>query len=151
MAPVPLIPSERLSGTEPVLFKITAWAVLTPPAAMLGNVIEGTDTDRFVPASRPIVPSEAAAVPVSDTEDGLPAALLATFNAAEKVPTDAELKATVMVQCAPTARVVPQVVPVTVKSLLLVPLIEVAPTFTFAFPVFVSVAVSGSLNVATVL
>ena len=70
----------------------------------------------------------------------LPTALLATFNAAENVPAVVDAKVTVMEQFAPI-RDVPQVFPVTVKSLWLVPLIETPLGRPADEPVFVKVAV----------
>ena len=62
-----------------------------------------------------------------------------------------EAKATVIVQLTPIFKVVPQVLPVIMKSLLFVPLTETVPTDTFALPVFVRVAASDSLCATTVL
>jgi hypothetical protein len=72
---------------------------------------------------------------------GLPVALLATFSAAENVPAVVEANVTVMEQFAPMARVEPQVLPDTVKSLELAPLTETWLILTGAEPVLVNVAV----------
>src|ERR1035437_6929431 len=109
---------------------------------MLGNVIEGTVGGELVPAAR-FSATELDAVPASAEDAGLPTASLATFSNPEKVPATADVKVTVIEQFAPMASVAPQVLPVTAKSLWLVPPIVTPLIFTTNWPVFVSVAVSG--------
>ncbi len=70
-----------------------------------------------VPACRSSVPTEVEAIAVREDVAGLPAALLATSSFPLKVPAEAELNVTVIEQFAPMARVEPQVLPVTLKSL----------------------------------
>jgi hypothetical protein len=107
---------------------------------MAGKVMEGTEGDVLVPASRPR-PTEVSEVPLSVVVAGLPAALLATFNAAENAPAVVDAKVIVMEQFAPIASVDPQVLPVTVKSLWLAPVTDTPLIFTGPDPVFVNVAV----------
>jgi hypothetical protein len=70
---------------------------------MVGKVIEGIVGGVLVPASRPR-PTEVSAVPVKAAAAGLTTALLFTFNDAEKVPAELDVKVTVIVQFAPAAR-----------------------------------------------
>src|ERR1017187_3350341 len=108
-APAPLIAIEvRWSGAEPLFATTTAWPVVMLPATMVGKVIDGTVGVPPVPGAR-LRPTGVSAVPVSVAVAGLPTALLATFKVAENVPAVVDAKVTVIGQCAPTARVVPQV------------------------------------------
>jgi hypothetical protein len=116
----------------------------------VGKVIEGTVGGVLVPASRPR-PTGVSAVPVKAAAAGLTAApLLFTFNDAVNVPAELDVKVTVIVQCAPTARVAMQLL-VWVKSLWLVPLIDTLGVFMVAVPVFVKVAVCCWLPVVKAL
>jgi hypothetical protein len=142
-APAPLIASDRVSGTAPVFVTATACPRLTVPATVLGKVIEGTVGGVIVPAAR-LSPTEVSAVPVNVAAAGLTTPLLFTLRAAENVPAVLDVKVTVIEQLAPIARVVPQVLPVTTKSLWLVPLVDTPVIFRAAVPVFVNVAVCGA-------
>ena len=141
--PAPLIAIEvRLSVCVPLLATTTAWPVVTLPATMVGKVIDGTMGVPPVPGAR-LRPTGVSAVPVKAVAAGLTAApLLFTFNDAVNVPAVLDVKVTVIVQCAPTARGVVQLL-VWVKSLWLVPLIDTLGVFMVAVPVFVKVAVCG--------
>jgi hypothetical protein len=102
--------------------------------------MEGTEGDVPVPASR-LSPTAVSEVAIRVVVAGLPAALLATFSAAENVPAVVDAKVTVMEQFAPMARVDPQVLPVMLKSLWFAPVNETLLIFTGDDPVLVSVAV----------
>ena len=84
----------------------------------------------------------AAPVPVSGTLWGLPDALSATPTEPDRVPAAAGVKVTLMVQLAPGARELPQVL-VSAKS----PVIVIPEIASGAFPVFDSVALWAALVV----
>jgi hypothetical protein len=120
------------------------------PATMVPKAIAGP-VGGTVPACRLIVPADADAVPVKAVAAGVTTApLLFTFNDAVNVPAELDVKVTVIVQCAPTARVAMQLL-VWVKSLWLVPLIDTLGVFMVAVPVFVKVAVCCWLPVVKAL
>ena len=81
-------------------------------------------------------------VPVSDTVCGLPLALSATESEPVRVPVAVGLKVTLIVQLAPAATLVPQVL-VSEKS----PVVEMLVMLRVAVPVLVSVTVSAALLV----
>ncbi len=117
---------------------------------MLAKEIDGTEGEVPEPGFR-LIGLKLAAVAVNAMDAGPPAAFVATFNYPEKLPGVLEVKATVMVQLAPMASVVPQVVPETVTLAALVPLSVMLLIVAFALPVLVRVAVSGSACEITVL
>jgi hypothetical protein len=145
LAPVPVIPNVKAIVVEPVLVKTTAWPAVVVGATTVPKLIVGPDGG-VVPGCKLMVPSDAEAAPVKFVDAGVTTALPFTFNAAKKVPAVAEVKVTVIEQFAPMANVVPQVVPVTEKSLALAPVIVVPVIFIGAVPVLVSVAVCDWLD-----
>jgi hypothetical protein len=92
---------------------------------------------------------EATPVPVRATVCGLPVALSATDSDALRAPVAAGLKVTLMVQFAPAAKLVPQVL-VCAKSAGFVPVNEMLLIANAAVPVFESVTVFAALVVLTV-
>jgi hypothetical protein len=85
-------------------------------------------------------------VPESDTVCGLPAALSATDSLAVRAARTVGRKVTLIVQLAPAARLLPQVL-VCAKFDLLVPVMEMLEIVMVAVPVFVSVTVRAALVV----
>src|SRR5579863_8198268 len=115
-----------LKAVVPPLVRVAIMAALVLPTATLPKF-------KVVGASFTNVP-----VPVSETVCGLPAALSATDTLAVRVPELAGLKVTLMVQLAPAATEVPQVL-VSEKSELLVPVMLIDVMLTALFPSLVRV------------
>jgi hypothetical protein len=118
-ASVPLIvitPVVMVRGEPPVFLSVTTLAALVFPTVVLGNV-------RVVGVKATV---GGGTVPVRVTDCGDPAALSATFNVAVRVPPASGLKLIEMVQVAPAATVVPQVV-VLANEEASVPLIVIPP------------------------
>src|ERR1017187_8770434 len=89
-------------------------------------------------------------VPVTTPDCGEPAALSATEIAAVKLAAEVGVKVTVMVQVAPAANVVPQVL-VSPKLLALVPVTEMLVMVRAVFPGFDNVMGSGVADVLMVV
>ena len=127
LAPVIEMPV-TLSTPLPVLVRVTDWAALEVPTALLVKVrLEGeTLTDAAVP------------VPERLTACGLPLALSEMESDAARLPAEEGVNVTLIVQLAPAATLDPQVF-VWLKSPALVPVTEMLVMFKAPLPVLVRV------------
>jgi hypothetical protein len=132
----------RLSEALPVLESVTDCAALVVPTVWLAKVSEE--------AERLTTGAEAAApVPVRLTDCGLPEALSVMLRLLDRVPDAVGVNVTLMVQFAPAATELPQLL-VCAKSPLFVPVTAMLVRFSEALPVFERVTVCAALVVPTV-
>ena len=118
----------------PTLVNVIVFAGLAVPMATVPKF-------KLLGESFAVVP-----IPVNVTFCGLPAALSVMARAALRVPDAVGLKVTLMLQLAPTAIELPQVV-VREKSPAFVPVIAIAVIVNVAVPVFLRVTVFATLVV----
>ncbi len=132
----------RFSEALPVLESVTDCAALVVPTVRLAKASEE--------AERLTTGAEAAApVPVRLTDCGLPEALSVILRPPDRVPEAVGVNVTLMVQFAPAATELPQLL-VCAKSPLFVPVTAMLVRFSEALPVFESVTVCAALVVPTV-
>jgi hypothetical protein len=129
-----------LSGAPPVFFKVSVCDELVEKTFCEAKVrLVGVNTA----SGPPLVP-----VPVSATDCGLPVALSATEIAAVRVPAASGVKVTLIVQFAPLATDVPQLL-VCEKSAEFVPVTEMLETVNVLLPVLNRVIPLTGLDVPT--
>jgi hypothetical protein len=132
----------RFSEALPVFASVTVCAALVVPTVWLVKVSEE--------AERLTTGAEAAApVPVRLTDCGLPEALSVMLRLLDRVPGAVGVNVTLMVQFAPAATELPQLL-VCAKSPLFVPVTAMLVRFSEALPVFASVTVCAALVVPVV-
>ncbi len=126
---------------EPVLVSVTVCAALVVPTVWLAKASEV--------AERLAVVAGAVPVPVRVTDCGLSEALSVMLRVPVRVPEAVGVKVTLMLQLAPAATELPQVL-VCVKSPLFVPVTAMLVRLSEALPVFESVTDCAALVVPTV-